>query len=62
MNALNKRVNENREREIALQAAKLALGAALLAADDLWGLDKETTEGFTHAFAEIVNGTAPKEA
>ncbi len=56
MKAISKRTERARDREIAYRAAVTFLGAALLAADDLWGLDRSTTEKFTHAFAEICNG------
>lgn len=34
----------------------LCISAALLTADDLWGIDQETTDKFVVAFGEVLNG------
>ena len=60
MNVLSKKVKKNREKEIALRGAELFLDAAILTADDIWGVDRETTEKFVHGYAEIVNGYGAK--
>lgn len=56
MNALNKKITRNRELELVSQTAAAMLKAALLTADDLWGVDKKQTDMFVNAYAEIING------
>ena len=61
MNALNKKVNRSREQRIVTSAAETMLKAAILAADDIWGVDEETTRKFINVYADIINGYGEEE-
>lgn len=61
MNALNKKVSRSREQRIVTSAAETMLKAAILAADDIWGVDEETTRRFTNVYADIINGYGEEE-
>ena len=61
MNALNKKVNRSREQRIVTSAAETMLKAAILAADDIWGVDEETTRRFINVYADIINGYGEEE-
>ena len=61
MNALNKKVNRSREQRIVTSAAETMLKAAILAADDIWGVDEETTAKFIQVYADIINGYGEEE-
>lgn len=56
MKALNKKVTRSREQRIVTSAAETMLKAAILAADDIWGVDEETTRKFINVYADIING------
>lgn len=61
MNALNKKVSRSREQRIVTSAAETMLKAAILAADDIWGVDEETTRKFINVYADIINGYGEEE-
>lgn len=61
MNALNKKVTRSREQRIVTSAAETMLKAAILAADDIWGVDEETTRRFINVYADIINGYGEEE-
>ena len=61
MKALNKKVNRSREQRIVTSAAETMLKAAILAADDIWGVDEETTRRFINVYADIINGYGEEE-
>lgn len=61
MNALNKKVSRSREQRIVTSAAETMLKAAILAADDIWGVDEETTAKFIQVYADIINGYGEEE-
>ena len=61
MNALNKKVNRSREQRIVTSAAETMLKAAILAADDIWGVDEYTTRKFINVYADIINGYGEEE-
>ena len=56
MNATSKKVIRSREQRIVTSAAETMLKAAILAADDIWGVDEETTRKFINVYADIING------
>lgn len=58
MNACTKKTERNRDRAIAYQAVQTCISVAILAADDLFGLNEETTRKFVNAYAEVLNGYA----
>lgn len=61
MNALNRKVTRSREQRIVTSAAETMLKAAILAADDIWGVDEETTRKFINVYADIINGYGEEE-
>lgn len=61
MKALNKKVTRSREQRIVTSAAETMLKAAILAADDIWGVDEETTRKFINVYADIINGYGEEE-
>ena len=56
MNAMSKKTERQRDMHIAASTLEMALSAALLTADDIFGLNDELTDRFTTGYAEIVNG------
>jgi hypothetical protein len=61
MNAISKKVTRSREQRIVTSAAETMLKAAILAADDIWGVDEETTRKFINVYADIINGYGEEE-
>lgn len=61
MNAMSKKVTRSREQRIVTSAAETMLKAAILAADDIWGVDEETTRKFINVYADIINGYGEEE-
>ena len=61
MKAMSKKVTRNREQRIVTSAAETMLKAAILAADDIWGVDEETTRKFINVYADIINGYGEEE-
>lgn len=56
MNAITKKTERQRDMHIAASMLEMALGAALLTADDVFGLTDELTDRFTTGYAEVING------
>lgn len=56
MNAITKKTERQRDMHIAASTLEMALGAALLTADDIFGLTDELTNRFTQGYAEVING------
>lgn len=56
MNAITKKTERQRDMHIAASTLEMALGAALLTADDVFGLTDELTDRFTTGYAEVING------
>jgi hypothetical protein len=56
MNVLSKKTERQRDLHIAMQAGEMFLIAALLTADDIFGLNDELTDRFTNGYAEMING------
>lgn len=56
MNATSKKTERQRDMHIATSTLEMALSAALLTADDVFGLTDELTDRFTKGYAEVVNG------
>lgn len=56
MNAITKKTERQRDMQIAASTLEMALGAALLTADDIFGLTDELTDRFTQGYAEVING------
>lgn len=54
MNALSKRVNYNRDMRIVSAAAETMLKIALLTADDVYGVDQESTNKFIAIYSELI--------
>ena len=61
MKAMNKKVQRVRKHEFMLKTAETMLKAAILAADDIWGVDEETTRNFINIYADIINGYGEEE-
>jgi hypothetical protein len=61
MKAMSKKVTRSREQRIVTSAAETMLKAAILAADDIWGVDEETTRKFINVYADIINGYGEEE-
>lgn len=68
MNATGKKVERSREKverdqkhECMMKIAGTMLKAAILAADDIWGVDEETTRKFINVYADIINGYGEEE-
>ena len=49
------------DAEASEAAAETMLKAAILAADDIWGVDEETTRKFINVYADIINGYGEEE-
>lgn len=58
MKALSKQVERKKDMNIAAAAAETFLLAALLTADDIFGLNEELTQRFVNGYAEMINGYA----
>lgn len=56
MNAITKKTERQRDMQIAASTLEMALSAALLTADDIFGLNDELTDRFTTGYAEVING------
>lgn len=56
MNAISKKTERQRDMHIAASTLEMALSAALLTADDVFGLTDELTDRFTTGYAEVING------
>lgn len=54
MNALSKKVNYNRDMRIVSAAAETMLKIALLTADDVYGVDQESTDKFIAIYNELI--------
>ena len=54
MNALNKKVNRSRDMRIVTAAAETMLKIALLTADDVYGVDQESTNKFIAIYSELI--------
>ena len=50
--------NKERDQKYVSAAAEIMLKAAILAADDIWGVDKETTDTFVKVYNDIIIGYA----
>lgn len=50
--------NKKRDEKYVSAAAEIMLKAAILAADDIWGVDKETTDTFVKVYNDIIIGYA----
>lgn len=61
MKVMSKKVTRSREQRIVTSAAETMLKAAILAADDIWGVDEETTRKFINVYADIINGYGEEE-
>lgn len=61
MKAMSKKVERVRANEFRLKTAETMLKAAILAADDIWGVDEETTRKFINVYADIINGYGEEE-
>jgi hypothetical protein len=56
MKAISKKTERQRDMHIAASTLEMALGAALLTADDVFGLTDELTDRSTTGYAEVING------
>ncbi len=56
MNALGKKIAERRQQDVYLNMAETFIKAAILTADDIWGVTEDETAKFIKGFQEIVNG------
>lgn len=56
MNVLSKRIQKNEMHRKTLGTLYLCIAAAILTADDLWGVDQKATDTFVTAFGEVLNG------
>ena len=56
MKVLSKKTGRQRDMHIAASTLEMALSAALLTADDIFGLNDELTDRFTTGYAEVING------
>lgn len=56
MKVFNRKTERQRDLQIASTTLEMALGAALLTADDIFGLTDELTDRFTQGYAEVING------
>ena len=54
MNALNKKVTRSREERLVSAAAETMLKIALLTADDVYGVDQESTDKFIAIYNELI--------
>lgn len=62
MKAMSKKVERVRTHEFMMKTAETMLKAAILAADDIWGVDEETTRKFINVYADIINGYGEEKA
>lgn len=61
MKAMSKKVQRTRKHDFMTKTAETMLKAAILAADDIWGVDEETTRKFINVYADIINGYGEEE-
>lgn len=61
MKAMCKKVQRVRKHDFMLKTAETMLKAAILAADDIWGVDEETTAKFIKVYEDIINGYGEEE-
>lgn len=61
MKAMGKKVERIRKHDFMMKTAETMLKAAILAADDIWGVDEETTAKFIQVYADIINGYGEEE-
>jgi uncharacterized alkaline shock family protein YloU len=54
MKAISKKVTRNREHQIVTAAAETMLKIALLTADDVYGVDQESTNKFIAIYSELI--------
>ena len=54
MNAISKKVTHSREMQIVTAAAETMLKVALLTADDVYGVDQESTNKFIAIYSELI--------
>ena len=58
---MGKKVARQRKHDFMVKTAETMLKAAILAADDIWGVDEETTRKFINVYADIINGYGEEE-
>lgn len=49
-------MSKMRDKRLAVNITYLCIAAAVLTADDLWGINQETTDDYMKAFGEVLNG------
>lgn len=54
MNAISKKVTRSREERLVSAAAETMLKIALLTADDVYGVDQESTNKFIAIYNELI--------
>lgn len=54
MNAISKKVARSREERLVSAAAETMLKIALLTADDVYGVDQESTDKFIAIYNELI--------
>jgi len=54
MNAISKKVTRSREQRIVTASAEMMLKLALLTADDVYGVDQESTNKFIAIYSELI--------
>lgn len=54
MNAISKKVTRSREEQLVSAAAETMLKIALLTADDVYGVDQESTNKFIAIYNELI--------
>lgn len=54
MNAISKKVTRSREERLVSAAAETMLKIALLTADDVYGVDQESTNKFIAIYSELI--------
>ena len=68
LNALNRKIERQRDKVAVLEGGKIFLAIAMLAYDDLEGINEEKTSMFVNACSELITGYAncgaknPKDA
>lgn len=51
-----KSMSKMRDKRLAVNTLYLCIAAAILTADDLWGINQEKTDEYVKAFGEVLNG------
>lgn len=54
LNAISKKVTRSREERLVSAAAETMLKIALLTADDVYGVDQESTDKFIAIYSELI--------